>query len=114
VLKAVKEGYIIWFTYYQKIPKIHRYTLGQKIDGLFVDIIEMIAQASFLNKNEKQPYIKVAIRKLDTLKIFLMIMWETKNLDNKKYIHLSEKLDIAGKMLGGWNGQLEKQNSPNK
>jgi hypothetical protein len=114
VLKAVKEGYLIWFTYYQKIPKIHRYTLGQKIDSLFVDIIEMIAQASFLNKSEKQPYIKVAIRKLDTLKIFLMIMWETKNLDNKQYIHLSEKLDIAGKMLGGWNGQLEKQNSPNK
>lgn len=44
-----------------------------------------------------------------------MILWETKSLDNKKYIALSEKLSKIGKMLGGWNGQLSKpikQNSP--
>jgi hypothetical protein len=43
-----------------------------------------------------------------------MILWETKSLDNKKYIALSEKIGEIGKMLGGWNGQLTKQNSPAK
>lgn len=38
-----------------------------------------------------------------------MILWETKSLDNKKYIALSLKIDEVGKMLGGWNGQLVKQ-----
>ena len=38
----------------------------------------------------------------------------TKSLDDKKYIALSVKLDEAGRMLGGWNGQLTKQNSPKK
>ncbi len=37
-----------------------------------------------------------------------MILWETKSLDDKKYIGLSEKLEEVGKMLGGWNGQLTK------
>ena len=60
------------------------------------------------------PYIRLAIRKTDTLKIFLMILWETKSLNNKKYVLLSEKLSEIGKMLGGWNGQLSKQNSPDK
>lgn len=46
--------------------------------------------------------------------VLLMILWETKSLDNKKYIALSLKIDEAGKMLGGWSGQLAKQNSPNK
>ena len=32
----------------------------------------------------------------------------------KKYISLSVQLDEIGKMLGGWNGQLTKQNSPKK
>jgi hypothetical protein len=41
-----------------------------------------------------------------------MILWETKSLDNKKYIALSGPLDEIGRMLGGWNGQLTKQNSP--
>lgn len=40
-----------------------------------------------------------------------MILWETKSLDNKKYINLSTPLAEVGKMLGGWNGQLIKQNS---
>jgi len=43
-----------------------------------------------------------------------MILWEAKSLDNKKYIALSMKIEEIGKMLGGWNGQLLKQNSPNK
>lgn len=43
-----------------------------------------------------------------------MILWETKSLDDKKYIALSEQLHETGKMLGGWNGQLTKQNSPAK
>lgn len=51
---------------------------------------------------------------MDTLKIFLLMLWETKSLDNKKYIVLAVKLDEIGKMLGGWNGQLTKQNSPDK
>ena len=41
-----------------------------------------------------------------------MILWETKSLDNKKYIVLSEKIQEIGRMLGGWHGQVIKQNSP--
>lgn len=96
------------------MPATHRYTLGQKVDRILTEIIESVAVASFLKKEEKLPYVRLAIRKSDTLKIFLMILWETKSLDNKKYIHLSEKLDEVGRMLGGWNGSLTKQNSPDK
>jgi hypothetical protein len=88
--------------------------LGQKIDGLLVEAIEAIATASFLVKTEKLPYVKRAIQKIDTSKVFLLILWETKSLDTKKYTALSLKLDEVGKMLGGWNGQLTKQNSPKR
>ncbi len=59
------------------------------------------------------PYVRHAIRKVDTLKVLLLVLWETKSVDTKKYIALSEKIDEIGRMLGGWNGQLLKQNSPN-
>ena len=74
----------------------------------------MTVCASFLKREEKLPYVRMAIRKIDTLKILLMILWETKSLDNKKYIVLSVQVDEIGKMFGGWNGQLLKQNSPAK
>ena len=83
------------------ISKNARYTLGEKIGNLFIEIIEATTQASFLARQEKQPYVRLAIRKLDTLKILLMVLWETKSLDDKKYITLSEKVGEIGKMLGG-------------
>lgn len=86
--------------------------MGQKIDNLFIEIIEAISIATFLDKTEKQPWVKFAIRKLDTIKILLMVLWETKSIDDKKYIHISKPIEEIGKMLGGWNGQLAKQNSP--
>ena len=110
----MKEVYLLWYGYYTTLPKVHRHSLGQRIDTLFIEIIEVIAIASFLAREEKLPYVKIAIRKVDTLKILLMVLWETKSLDNKKYIALSLKIDEIGKMLGGWSGQLQKQNSPTK
>lgn len=112
LLQKVKDVYLIWFSYYQALPKLHRYSLGQRIDDIFIDVIEAISSASFLRPEEKTPYVRLAIRKVDTLKILLMVLWETKSLENKKYIALSVEIDEVGRMLGGWNGQLTKQNSP--
>ncbi len=111
LLQKSKDLYLLWYGYYKSLPKEHRYTLGSKIDTLLNEIIEAISSASFLLLSEKQSYIKLAIRKNDTVKIFLLILWETRSLDTKKYLCISEKINEIGRMLGGWNGQLIKQNS---
>lgn len=90
---------------------MHRHTLGGRIDTLFIEAIEAIVSATFLSKSEKQPWVRLAIRKLDTLKVLLLVLWETKSLDTKKYAALSVPFEEVGRMLGGWNGQLTKQNS---
>ena len=111
LLQNVKDTYLLWYGYYQILPKTHRHSLGVRIDSLFVEIMEAVAVAGFLSREEKQPWVRLAIRKTDTLKVLLMVLWETKSLDNKKYIALSLEIEKFGRMLGGWNGQL-KQNSP--
>lgn len=113
LLKKLKELYLLWYAYYQLLPKLHKHSLGHRIDDLFVESIEAVSIASFLSPDEKLPYIRLAIRKVDTVRILLMVLWEAKSIDDKKYIALSLKIDEIGKMLGGWNGQLIKQNSPN-
>jgi hypothetical protein len=118
VLEKTKSAYLLWYNYYQVIPKTHRYSLAEKIDKIFIDTIESIVTANFLSPKEKEPYVRFAIKKLDTLKIFLMMLWETKSLNDKKYIALSERLNEIGRNLGGWRGKilkdLEKQNSLKK
>ena len=93
----------------------HRYTLASRIDIILIEAIEMTSTAGFTPQADKLPYVRTAIRKLDTVKILLLVLWETKSLDNKKYIALSEKLLEVGRMLGGWHSNLiSKQNSPNR
>jgi hypothetical protein len=112
LLQRIKTLYLLWYEYYQTLPKIHRHTLGKKIDALFIELMEAVNAGAFLPRDQKLPYVRLAIRKQDTLKLLLMVLWETKSLDTKKYGALSAQMNEIGKMLGGWNGQLQKQNSP--
>ncbi len=113
MLEHIKQAYLLWHEYHSTLPKLHRYTLGERIDTLFIETMEATFAAAFLQREEKKPYVRLAIRKLDTLKLLVLVLWETKSLDDKKYIALSLKVDEAGKMLGGLQGQLTK-NSPGK
>lgn len=80
----------MWYGYYRALPKVQRYSLGQRADTLF---IEMVSIAAYLPKKEKLPYVQAAIRKLETLKMLLLILWETDSLHQTKYIALSIPLD---------------------
>ncbi|MFA7302494.1 MAG: four helix bundle protein [Candidatus Paceibacterota bacterium] len=71
-----------------------------------------MSTASFVPGTQKIPFVILAIRKVDALKILLMVLWETKSLETKRYIALSRPIEEVGKMLGGWSGQLHRQNSP--
>lgn len=108
LLQKLKDCYLLWYDYYHILPKTHRHSLGIRIDILLIETIEAISAASFLRREEKQPYVRLAIRKVDTLKILLMILWETESLETKQYIALSVKIEEIGRMLGGWFGQLTK------
>lgn len=111
ILQKIKSVYVFWYSIYHKVPKTHRYTLALKIDNLFIEIIEMTSSASFVKKEEKTPYLRTAIRKLDTLKILLLTLWETGSIETKKYELLSTPIDEIGRMLGGWLGQVENKNT---
>lgn len=109
----MKRVYLIWYEYYRILPKLHRHSLGIKIDKIFVEIIEAISIASYLQKEEKLAWVKLAVRKVDTLKVLLLVLWESRSIEDKKFIILSENIEKIGRMLGGWYGQTQKQNSPN-
>ena len=94
--------YKLWLEFLPHFHKDSKYTIGAKIDNLFLETIEYVVRASYSDKLEKLISLKNASVKLDLLKFFLQLSWEIKSLDNKKYITLSETLDEIGKMLGGW------------
>lgn len=108
----LKNAYNLWQNYLVHFPKQNRYTLGSKIDDVFLVAIEFCFLASYANKETKIIHLERCISRVDLLKLLLQLAWEIRALDNKKYVLLSEQLQEAGRMLGGWRKGLETKNSP--
>jgi len=112
ILHKVSDCYKLWQTYIRHFPKDLRYTLGSKIDLLFLEILESLFAASYLIKEQKLPHLQRATLKLDLLKFFLQLAWECKAFDNKKFSAISELTVEVGKMLGGWQKQVNAKVNP--
>lgn len=95
------------------MPKKCRYTLGDKIDSRFLQILELLYLASYQSSTEKLPTLENALTSIDTLKFVLKIAWEIRALDDKKYTTLSEGLHEAGRQVGGWRKGLQTKTSTN-
>lgn len=99
--------YKIWYGYRDNIPKRSRYTLGDKIDNRFLQILELLQIASYQSREQKLPTLERALSAIDTLKFFLRIAWEIHVFDDKKYATLSEGLEEVGRQTGGWRKGLQ-------
>lgn len=107
VLTKAKNAYSFWFKIFIDFPKTYRRTIGEKIEGYFLELLENIFVSQYLSGENKINRLTVAISKLDGVKFFLQISWENKCLSNEKYTLISTQLDEIGRMLGGWRKGLE-------
>ena len=114
VLVKTKESYQVWHRYLVNIKRVDRYTIGARVDELFLSFLEQIFRASFSSdKFEKLSCISSAIAKGDLLAFILQITWEEKIIDSKKYSKLILNLDEIGRMLGGWKRTISSK-TPSK
>lgn len=103
---SLKDAYGIWQQYLTDFPKANRFTLGSKIDDVFLAAIEYCFLASYSSSAEKQVWIDRGIARVDLLKLLMQLAWDIKAFDDKRYVHLSEQLAQVGRMLGGWRRQI--------
>lgn len=92
----------MWQEYLVHLPRHTKYTLGTKMDSLFIDCIELALLAGYSTRENKAVVLQKLNSKFDTLKFFLKILWEIKGLNNQKYATLGQLLVQIGKMIGGW------------
>ena len=102
---------MLWVRIAAHIPKSSRYTLGQRIETKFLDLLELIYIAYFSPKEEKSTKVSESILQLDVLKFLTTISWEGKLISQNQFQEIALKLDEVGKMLGGWRKNL---NNPDK
>ena len=86
--------------------KNSRYTIGQRIENKFLDLLEMSYTAYFTGKDKKLEKISECIFILDKLKFLITVAWEAKLIASKQYEEIALKLKEAGRMLGGWKNKI--------
>jgi hypothetical protein len=110
IMAKFLSAYVEWNAITRHIPKIHRYSLGVKIDRLFADIIELVSLAQFsTNKETRDILLGKAITKNDCLKFMLYVMLEVKGFEEKHFFSLAPKMEEIGRMLFGWKNKKEKE-----
>ena len=113
MLLKEKETYRYWIIIHRDFPKTERFGIGQKIEQSFLDVLELTFASVYLVLDQKILMLSRTIAKLDNLKFFMQLAWESKLIQTEKYAHISKELEEIGRMLGGWRkGLLEKKKLP--
>ena len=110
VLLKEKEAYRLWLPIHRDFPKVERFGIGQKIEQSFLDLLELTFASVYLAQEQKILMLSRSIAKLDNLKFFMQLAWESKLIPTEKYAVISGEFENIGQQLGSWRkGLLEKQ-----
>ena len=105
LFQKIYDFYKLFYLYIDHFSKKSKEVLSVKIEQTILDILELISKASY--SKEKISSLENASLKLDFLKVLIRITYETKTIDQKKYLSLETSLQEMGKMLGVWIRSLK-------
>jgi len=106
VIEHLKNAYKQWIAIERNLPKCERFGLGQRIDLLFTDLLDVLQRASFSPIESKISLLSDSLVKIDSLRFFIQLCWELKLIPSKQFTTLGKDVESIGKMIGGWRKGL--------
>jgi hypothetical protein len=83
-----------------KIPRVHRFTLGERIENLVFEVLESLVEAKY--GREKLAPLNRANLALEKLRFLVRICKDFRYLNIRRYEYLSGRINEVGKLVGGW------------
>ena len=90
----------------QSFPKEYRYTLGERIQNVMLDMTIDIYRANMLKY--KSSALKSLNNRIQLLYIYLRISHDMKILSMQKYASMIEQVDDISRQATGWLKSVEK------
>ncbi len=100
VYKATYDILVELYQMVQKMPREHKYALGEKLKEECMEIFLEIYQANTVA--DKREYLKRAILHLLKLWVMLRICNDLKLMNMERFIKLNEKVESVSRQLAGW------------
>ncbi len=100
-LLVLWEDFLGWlFPVLEKMPKGVRFTFATRMQGIALDILDGLVEARF--RRERLRVLTEVSLRLERLRTLLRVAHSLRLLSPAAYRHGSERMDEAGRMLGGW------------
>jgi hypothetical protein len=85
-----------------KLPRDQRFLLGERMQNLSMEILELLTEAYYIAPFEKKQKLQKVNLQLEMLRYYVRLCYETGYYNSGKYKEISEKLLELGRMTGGW------------
>lgn len=93
--------YLVWVTgIIEKIPRAHKFTVGDKIHLMSIDLQMLIVEAAYTRDRTAQ--LRRAQILLEQLRFLFRLSMESRLINSGSYEFAARSLDGIGRGLGGW------------
>lgn len=113
VIERIKNTYKQWVLVERNLPKCERFGLGQKVDLLFIELLDLMQKASFSPVETKVSLLGDSLARVDSLRFFIQFCWELKLIPSKQFTMIAQEIEEIGRMIGGWRKGLITKTSVN-
>lgn len=83
-----------------KFPRLRRFTLGERIEHLILDLLELLVEAAF-SRSKRAPLQRANLR-LEVLRHLWRSAHELQVIPARRYEHGARMMDDLGRQVGGW------------
>ncbi len=90
-----------------RIPKNHRYILGNRIINNLYDLLENLIQARY-DKQNRVNKLKAINTQIDILRYQTRLLFDFDLISGQRYQNISQKLNEIGVELGSWLKQQQR------
>ncbi len=107
VYKDTFELVSILMDYVGMFPKSHKYTIGQKITNVSLELFEYLQLANRVtdNKAARVKYLEGFLIKFELLKVLLRLCNEKRIIPIKQSARLALLVEKIGKQVTGWKNK---------
>ena len=100
VYKASYELLVELFRFTKDFNREYKFTIGESIKKETINMITNIFRAN--SSYSKRAIIQSARENVETIRLFLRLLKDLKQIDLKKFVYLNEKIESVSKQLSAW------------
>ncbi|MFN7056856.1 diversity-generating retroelement protein Avd [Hyphomonas sp.] len=101
VIAELSFQFLVWVTQkVEKFPRTHKFTIGDRIQGLVIDIQQGLVEATYTR--DRAALLRQAQLQLEKLRFLFRLAAEIRLINADSYQHAARQIDEIGRMTGGW------------